>query len=605
MRPAASPGRARRGPSRTPWPCSARVPPARSRTCSGYASAAHHPLPRRRRRSGGQGGPLHLAPGRRRPGGTGRPLRRRRRRRAGVPGHLGQPRGSPYNAGHGRARRRLDLHPVHRGRGDPRGGRRRRGPQGRRGQGRRQHRGRPGPGAGVTAGGQLRVAVRGRGGGRGAEGWTTHGHGERRPRGHPARRRRVDHPAGRAGRGRGPAHLHGSRRDRRRLRSAAGAGRGGGGVDSGDRVGRRRPAGASRRGASGRRPWGAGRHDLPLPGLEPARGARLPAPAGLSGPAMIGLILLALTAAAPCIRLSRAGTQVQGDVRVCPGRYRVADPAERGVLIAASSGTRIDLTGVIIESGDSLPDRFVGIGVASKGVDAVTVVGGTVRGYRFGVRVEGGRNHRLSGIDVSNSRHQVLRSTPERADTSDRLDVSRLEAADEYGAGLMLRGTTGASVTGVVAHAAQNGISLVDATASYVADNDVGDNSGWGIQLYRSSHNSVLRNDASRTRRCPAPGSDCSAAAILVREGSDSNTLAENDLTASTIGVLMTGEPPISRPSVGNLVYRNDASLASVVAFAARMAWGVSFLGNRAGSAGGGFEQARETGGLLRGTKVI
>ena len=39
---------------------------------------------------------------------------------------------------------------------------------------------------------------------------------------------------------------------------------------------------------------------------------------------------------APCLRPSRAGTQVQGEVRVCPGRYRIADPSERGVIVAAS-----------------------------------------------------------------------------------------------------------------------------------------------------------------------------------------------------------------------------------------------------------------------------
>ena len=139
---------------------------------------------------------------------------------------------------------------------------------------------------------------------------------------------------------------------------------------------------------------------------------------------MIAVLLLALTAAAPCLRLTRAGTQVQGDVRICPGRYRIADPTERGVVIAAASGTRIDLGGVTIESGDSVPERFVGIGIASQGVDGVTITGGTVRGYRFGLRIEGGRNHHLSGTDVSGSRRQVLRSTSERADSSDRLDVA-------------------------------------------------------------------------------------------------------------------------------------------------------------------------------------
>jgi parallel beta-helix repeat protein len=321
--------------------------------------------------------------------------------------------------------------------------------------------------------------------------------------------------------------------------------------------------------------------------------------------ALVALAAAVLLASPPCVRLTRAGTQVQGDVRICPGRYRIADPTERGVLIAASSGTRIDLAGVTIESGDSVPDRFVGVGIASRGVDGITVTGGVVRGYRFGVRIEGGRNHRLSGIDVSRSRSQALRSTAERADTLDRLDVGRLDVSDQYGAGLMLRGTEGAAVTGIIAHGGQNGIGLVEANGSYVADNDLADNTGWAVHLFRSSHNAILRNDASRTRRCPTPETDCSAAAILVREGSDSNTIAENDLTASTIGVLVTGQRPIAEPSVGNLIYRNDASLATVVAFAARATWRVSFLENRADSAAAGFELARVSGSLIRGNTVI
>src|SRR5215216_4720058 len=99
---------------------------------------------------------------------------------------------------------------------------------------------------------------------------------------------------------------------------------------------------------------------------------------------------------APCIRPTRSGTQVQGEVRVCPGRYRIADANEQGVIIAAASGTRIDLTGVILESGDSVPSRFVGAGVISGGVDGVSIVGGAIHGYRYGVRLEGGRSHRVT-----------------------------------------------------------------------------------------------------------------------------------------------------------------------------------------------------------------
>jgi parallel beta-helix repeat protein len=322
-----------------------------------------------------------------------------------------------------------------------------------------------------------------------------------------------------------------------------------------------------------------------------------------------GLVLLALAVAgawnAPCIRLTRAGTQVQGDVRVCPGRYRVPDPTERGVLIAAATGTRIDLTGVTLESGDSVPALFTGVGILSRGVDGVTVLGGAVRGFRYGVRLEGGRNHRVSGVDVSGSRRQALLSTPERTDTADRLDPARLERFEPYGGGVLLRGTSGASVTGIIARGSQNGIGLIDATGSYIAGNDLSDNSGWAIQLFRSSHNVILRNQAERTRRCPAPDAPCGAAAILLREGSDSNTVAENDLTGSSAGIVLTGERPLTRASVGNLIYRNDASFALGPAFAARFTWSVTFMENRADSAGTGFELVRANGGIVRGNTVI
>ena len=99
----------------------------------------------------------------------------------------------------------------------------------------------------------------------------------------------------------------------------------------------------------------------------------------LAGAAL--LLPVARSGAAPCIRPTRAGTQVQGEVQICPGRYRVPDPNGRGVIVAASSGTRIDLTGVTLVSGDTLAERFTGRGVLATNVDNVTIIGGTIRGY--------------------------------------------------------------------------------------------------------------------------------------------------------------------------------------------------------------------------------
>jgi parallel beta-helix repeat protein len=310
---------------------------------------------------------------------------------------------------------------------------------------------------------------------------------------------------------------------------------------------------------------------------------------------------------APCIRPTRAGTQVQGEVRVCPGRYRIADKSEQGVVIAAASGTRIDLTGVVLESGDSLPNQFIGVGIASRGVDGVTIRGGTVRGYRYGIRLDGGRSHRVTGADLSGSRNQGVRSTPARPDSSDLLNLMQPDTFERYGGAVLLRRTTGTTISGVTARGAQNGIALLETRDSYIADNDLATNNGWGIHLWRSSRNVIARNRIDHTRRCEAqvPAADCGAAAILLRNASDSNTIVDNDLTASSLGLLLAGERRGTRPSVGNLIYRNDASVALRTAFTAMFGWGNTFLDNRADSTGVGFHLSHAGGSTLRGNTII
>jgi parallel beta-helix repeat protein len=311
--------------------------------------------------------------------------------------------------------------------------------------------------------------------------------------------------------------------------------------------------------------------------------------------------------AAPCVRPSRAGTQVQGEVRICPGRYRIADPGERGIIIAAASGTRIDLTGVVLESGDSVPRRFVGVGIASRGVDGVTISGGAIHGYRYGVQLEGGRAHRVTGADLSGSRTQSPRSTPAQPDAADRLDLMRPDSFVPYGGGILLQGTVAATVTGVTARGAQNGIALLNARESYIADNDVAANSGWGIHLWRSSRNIIARNRVDHTRRCESqvPPGDCGAAAVLLRDASDSNTIVDNDLTASSLGLLLAGERRNVRPSIGNLVYRNDASTALRTGFTAAYGWSNTFLDNRADSAAIGFRLDHSGGTIVQRNTVI
>jgi parallel beta-helix repeat protein len=160
-------------------------------------------------------------------------------------------------------------------------------------------------------------------------------------------------------------------------------------------------------------------------------------------------------------------------------------------------------------------------------------------------------------------------------------------------------------VTRVVAKGAQNGIGLLETRESYLADNDFSGNTGWGIHLWQSSRNVVIRNRAHHTVRCAPPAVDCAAAAILLREGSDSNTIAENDLTASSTGLRLSGQEPLTRPSIGNLIYRNDASGAAGAAFLAGYSWSVSLLDNRADSAAYGFRLDHLNGSTVRANTAI
>jgi len=331
----------------------------------------------------------------------------------------------------------------------------------------------------------------------------------------------------------------------------------------------------------------------------------------LTRPALLSAAALLAAAPArasePCIRLTRAGTQIQGDVTVCPGRYRIADHGETGVLVIAGSGTRLNLTGVTLESGDSVPANFVGAGVVSRGLDNVEIYGGTIRGFRQGIRIEGGRGHRIARVDVSGSRRQALKSTPEQYDEGDWLDIFHADTAEWYGGGVLLKNTNGATVTGVSARHAQNGIGLIGATASYIADNDVSENSGWGIHLWASSQNVIVRNQAHHNVRCESPTyrRGCDSAGILLREQSDSNLVADNDVTWSGDGFFLSGQPEYVKPSGGNMVLRNDGSSSYHNAFESTFSPGNVFLENRADSSDYGFWLGYSTSTTVQGNIVL
>lgn len=310
---------------------------------------------------------------------------------------------------------------------------------------------------------------------------------------------------------------------------------------------------------------------------------------------------------APCVTIPRAGTVLSGDVRVCAGTYRIADPREGGVVQVTASDTRIDLSGVTIESGDSIPARFVGTGIVVRGADRVTITGGRIRGYRWGIRVEGGQGHRLTDLALSGSRSAALRSTELKFSEEDWLDIFHVDSALAYGGAILLMDAERSVVARVRANGAQNGLALIRVRDTHVSDNDFSNNSGWGISLWASARNTIQSNILNHNVRCEAPtwSRGCDSAALLLRERSDSNLVADNDLRRSGDGFFLSGQRGTLRPSNGNIVLRNDASGAPHNAFESTFSTGNAFIDNRADSAAYGYWLGYSTATLVRGATIL
>ena len=219
-----------------------------------------------------------------------------------------------------------------------------------------------------------------------------------------------------------------------------------------------------------------------------------------------------------------------------------------------------------------------------------------IRGYRVGVRLEGGRepprqrHRRLGQPAPAPALDGGATDTPGPAG---RRRSSR--QSDRTAPALMLRGTTGA-----VGHGHHRPRRPERHRPGGRQRSRTWRTTTWRTTAAGGSTSSARAATPSSGTTPRAPGAarvstaDCCAAAILLREGSDSNTIADNDLTASSIGVLVTG-PVAARRGRRSATWSTGTTRRSrrSSAFAARVTWNVSFLENRADSAAAGSSSQR------------
>jgi nitrous oxidase accessory protein NosD len=209
------------------------------------------------------------------------------------------------------------------------------------------------------------------------------------------------------------------------------------------------------------------------------------------------LICAATAAEPPVIVVDRDNVEITTSCTVRIDRPWIADADGNGVIHITADGVTVDFGGQALHGAEQgTPDTFGGTGVWIKGND-ITLRGARISGFKAGIHARLCNKLLIEDCDVSGNFCQRLRSTPARKDPSDWLRPhanDNNEWLTNYGAGIYLEDTTNATIHGVRAWGTQNGIVLDRVSGADVYDNDCSFGSGWGLAMWRSSHNVVSRN---------------------------------------------------------------------------------------------------------------
>ncbi len=295
----------------------------------------------------------------------------------------------------------------------------------------------------------------------------------------------------------------------------------------------------------------------------------------LAGATLVASLLLPYAGGAQETVPFSPGMVITESVRVEPGLYAVPGPAslEEALVTVRGEGIVLDLSGVRLQGlePEADPDGARGVAVRVEGGRDVTVRGGEIRGYRFGILARGTRGLRIVDVDLSYGWKPRLFSQLGHESLVDWLSYHDNEAAEwmRFGAAIYLEDVRGGVVRGTRAVQGMNGLLMTRSDSVLVFENDFSYNSGLGAGLYRSSGNALVRNRFDFDVRGYSEGfyqRGQDSAGILVYEQSSGNLFAHNSATHSGDGFfLWAGRSTMDTGDGGandNLLFHNDFSWA-------------------------------------------
>lgn len=282
-----------------------------------------------------------------------------------------------------------------------------------------------------------------------------------------------------------------------------------------------------------------------------------------------------LNAQVPTVTIDRDNVVINQSCVIRAGESFVVDEDNNGVIHVEGENIVITFVdGAVLrgDDGSTEPDMFRGIGIRIDGQDNVTLRNIRVRGFKLGVYATECDNLEIAGGDISDNFAQRLRSTPQAEVSSDWLyphNNDDHEWMTRYGAGIYIENSDNVIVHDVRARRGQNGIILDTVENGRIYDNDCSFLSGWGLALWRSSHNTITNNAFDFCIRGYSHGvynRGQDSAGILMFEQNNDNIIADNSVTHGGDGVFGFGgslESEGRTGNNGNLFINNDLSYAA------------------------------------------
>ncbi|RMF74537.1 MAG: right-handed parallel beta-helix repeat-containing protein, partial [Planctomycetota bacterium] len=235
------------------------------------------------------------------------------------------------------------------------------------------------------------------------------------------------------------------------------------------------------------------------------------------------------------ILVERDNTAISASGSVAIRAAVIADVDRNGAIHIRTDGVVVDFGGQMLRGAapDLPPERYAGYGVRITARD-VTIRNLRVSGYRAGVYATGADGLVIEDCDFSDNFRQRLTSTPQAEDLSDWLyphDNDANEWLHNYGAGIYIEESDNVTVRRCRARKGQNALCGRKVNHARIYDNDFSFLSGWGIALYRSNHNVIVRNNCDFCMRGYSHGvysRGQDSAGILFFEQCSDNIVAYN-----------------------------------------------------------------------------